>query len=163
MKKARLEAIEELIRDRYRSQAAAAAAWGMNDSTLSRILRGERSPDRWLRTIAKKEGLTQEHLHSPALILARSSDPAKRFRFSVSDPEQMLAQLDEWFTDLPTEGPTRQRVVRAVMRVLLDESFQAGVHRPPDSWRFVMNRLEGLLLPTSNRDEALGQVKGGKS
>jgi len=132
--------LQELISDRYGSQAEAANAWGMDPSMLCRILSGERAASNWVPKIAGVENLPEDWFYQPRLrVHSRSGLTSSRFQFDVSEPVRMLLQLEDYFSDLPERcGP---KVAKAVMRTLLDEFF-GEVHRPSEEWRLVMNRLE---------------------
>ncbi len=143
---AAVQFISTLVRERYGKQLLAADAWDVDPTMLSRIVGGKRSPRAWVPRIAEIEGIPPERFYE-----ASGSTPAARqpgFAFVPDDPARMATQLDEWFSELPTEGATTERVVRAVMRTIRDEHYRTTP--PPEAWRFVMVRLEGLR-PSEHR------------
>ena len=145
--------LHELVADRYESQAAAAGAWGMDQSMLCRILNGERSPTKWVPRIAKTESLPEEWFFRPQLrIQGKSGVSSNRFNFSARDPVSMLLQLETYFADVP-EGRA-PKVVKVVMRTLLDEFF-GEVHAPTAEWRLVMNRLDHFAPALNTRRRAI--------
>jgi hypothetical protein len=76
---------------------------------------------------------------------------AARFEYDPSNPARMVAQLEDWFGDLPLDSPLRRGLVRAVMRLLFDELF--AVQSPSDEWRFAMASVDGF--GTRGNDRAI--------
>ncbi len=139
----RLRKLASLL-EGYDNVSAAADAWGVPQSTLSKILNRRRPlTARSINKIIAAEQLPDDWFDDLQVEPRETPVEADSFRFDVNRPDEMLAQLEEWFARLPSTGPTRDKVVKAVMRTLLDEAF-SEVHPPTDAWRFVMNRLDGL-------------------
>jgi transcriptional regulator with XRE-family HTH domain len=136
--------LRELVA-RHRTQAEAAKAWGVSQPAISRLMRGERGSGNSdsLRSIAECEGvdISQIVLDRPDLQIYKSGVTAgQRFVYEPTDPGFMLEQLEDWFADFPGETRLRRQAVRAVMRTLFDESFDA-IHPPTAEWDAVMQHL----------------------
>jgi len=148
--------LDHLVK-KYRTQTRAAEAWGVSQPAISRLLSGERGnrDSEVLRAIAEVEGIEADdivlqgarRLHA---IDGGISDGSARFVYDIQDPHRMLKQLQSWFADLPRETRMRRQVVRAVMRVLFDESFDT-VHVPSRQWRTVMQNMYELSLADTRR------------
>ncbi len=144
--------LQDIVDRKYTTQRAAAQAWNIAQSELSRLLsgeRGKRSALNLVRTIAKTEGIPMEELWlpEPKLEGVRTGDELAptRFIYDLENPHEMLFQLENWFSDLPHESRMQRQVVKAVMRALLDESF-LGPQKPSRQWRLAMDRVEGWAL-----------------
>ena len=125
-------------------QIHAAEAWGQSQGHLSRILAGDKPLSRPIANrIASIEGIPVEQLWTQLEKVAHAEGPAtKRFAYELDDPSSMLLQVENWFADV--QIPTmHQALVRAVLRTLLDQSFDRVIHRPTPEWRIVMDRTEG--------------------
>jgi transcriptional regulator with XRE-family HTH domain len=131
---------------RYGTQAEAAKNWGVSQSAVSRLLRGERGSRNSdaLRAIAKVEGLDASliSMGQSELRLHDTTRDGGRFVFSIDDPAYMLEQLAGWFGDLPRETRMHRQVLRACMRAIFDESFDS-IHSPPADWQRTMDHLHG--------------------
>jgi len=144
----------EALVKKYHTQTKAAKTWGVSQSAVSLLLNGQRGSGESdaLRTIAKAEGISTERIILPAprrLQVAEGADDSlERFVYDIDDPHRMLKQVQHWFSDLPSETRMKRQVVRAVMRTLFDESFDA-VHPPSRHWRTVMHNAEGLHEPAN--------------
>jgi hypothetical protein len=148
-------ALKSLV-DRYRTQTKAALAWGLSQSTVSLLLNGQRGSgaSEALRVIAKAEGIATENILLPPprrlQVIERTDDGQARFVYDLQDPHRMLKQLQHWFSDLPSETRMPRQVVKAVMRVLFDESFST-IHPPSREWGIVMQNAEGWDNATAPR------------
>jgi len=145
--------LRHLIRTKYRTQTAAGRAWGVSQSAISLLINGKRGTGRSeaLQKIAAAEGLSLKELltatHRPHLAEVRIREAASpRFVYDVDDPHRMLKQVQSWFADLPAGPRMSRQVVKAVMRTLLDESFDFEIHRPSAEWQPVMEYTEGWPL-----------------
>lgn len=145
-------ALRALVDNGYDGNVSAAAgSWGLEQSHLCRVLKGERSlKPSAIRRIAKKE-----HVHAATLIEA-GPGPAHlkvlptdangtRFQYDVSDPARMLMQLQNWFAEVPNKAGMKTGVVKAVMRALFDNSFDE-VHTATSEWRAVMDHMDGWTV-----------------
>jgi hypothetical protein len=143
---------------RHGTQTRAARAWGVSQSAISRLLSGARGggDSEVLRAISEVEGIPIEQIELPVarkLGLVRNrghQEVGNRFRYNKDEPIQMLHQVQNWFADLPAERGIGRRVLRAVMRTLLDETFDE-IHKPSRSWRLVMDHVEGWPLSRESK------------
>ena len=139
--------LETLVR-KHQTQTRAGEVWGVSQSAISRLLSGNRGGrgGEALKAIAAAEGIPAETiLLAPARrlhLVEELQDASHCFEYDVEDPHGMLKQVQHWFCRLPTETRMKRQVVRAVMRALFDESFDA-VHPPTREWRAVMQNAEG--------------------
>ena len=145
-----LQNLPQVVDELYPSQAAAARDLGIEPSRLSRVLSGERSMRGCIGQIVER--LTARAVdfyvipQSPVGLVPNPESLAARFEYDASNPVRMVAQLEEWFGDLPADSSLRRRAVRAVMRVLFDELF--AVQPPSDEWRFAMASVDGFSRGT---------------
>ena len=130
----------------YPSRAAAARDLGIEASRFSRMLSGERSLRGRIGQIVER--LTARSIdfyvqpHSPLALVPGAESVADRFEYDPANPARMVAQLEDWFGDLPPDSALRRRLVRAVMRLLFDELFAA--QGPSEEWRFAMASVDGF-------------------
>ena len=138
--------LPQVVDELYPSRAAAARDLGIEPSRFSRVLSGERSMRGCIGQIVDR--LTARAVdfyvepQSPLGLVSGPESVAAGFEYDPSNPARMVAQLEEWFGDLPPDSPLRPRVVRAVMRVLFDELF--AVQAPSSEWRFAMAGVDGF-------------------
>jgi hypothetical protein len=141
-----LQNLTQVVDELYPSRAAAARELGIEPSRFSRMLSGERSLRGCIGQIVER--LTARAVdfsvrpQSPVALVPGTGSEAARFAFDPSNPARMVAQLEDWFGELPPDSPIRRRVVRAVMRLLFDELFAVQV--PSDEWRFAMASVDGF-------------------
>ena len=147
--------LPEVVAGLYPSRAAAARDLGIETSRFSRMLSGERSLRGCIAQIVER--LTARSIdfyvkpHSPLALVPGTESVANRFEYDPSNPARMVAQLEDWFGDLPHDSPLRRRLVRAAMRLLFDELFAA--QSPSDEWRFAMAAVDGF--GTRGNDRAI--------
>ncbi len=152
-----LQNLSQVVDDLYPSQAAAARDLGIEPSRFSRMLSGERSMRACIGHIVEKLADRSIDFYvrpqSPLALVSGTETPsaAARFEYDPTNPARMVAQLEEWFGDLPADSPLRRRIVRAVMRLLFDELFAA--QSPSDDWRFAMASVDGF--GTRGNDRAI--------
>jgi hypothetical protein len=145
--------LPQVVDGLYPSRAAAARDLGIEASRFSRMLSGERSLRGCIGQIVER--LTARSIdfyvkpHSPVALVPGTESVATRFEYDPSNPARMVAQLEDWFGDLPLDSPLRRRLVRAVMRLLFDELF--GAQSPTDEWRFAMAAVDGFGARGSDR------------
>jgi hypothetical protein len=138
--------LPQVVDGLYPSRAAAARDLGIEASRFSRMLSGERPMRGCIGQIVEK--LAERSIdfyvkpHGPLALVPGTESAATRFEYDPSDPARMVAQLEDWFGDLPLDSPLRRRLVRAVMRLLFDELFSA--QSPSDEWRFAMASVDGF-------------------
>src|SRR5207253_80742 len=83
-----------------------------------------------------------------------------RFRLDLDNPEAVLGQVEDWFSDLPEGSRLRRHVVRAVIRTFYDEAFD-DIHKPTDGWRRVLSVVhEEQAARTSPRRPINLDVRG---
>ena len=138
---------------KHGTQTAAAKAWDVSQAAISLLINGKRGTGRsqTLAKIAAAEGVSIQALlrtaDGPQLKRVRTDeDGSPRFVYDVNDPHHMLKQVQNWFADLPGGSSMTRQVVKAVMRTLLDESFDFEIHRPSGAWQPVMDAAEGWSL-----------------
>ena len=113
----RLRKLESLL-ENYDSVSTAADTWSIPQSTLSRILSRSRSfTTRSINKIIAAEQLPDDWFDDLQVEHRETPVEADSFRFNVDRPDAMLAQLEEWFAQLPSTGPPGDKVVKAVMRL----------------------------------------------
>jgi hypothetical protein len=148
-----LQNLPQVVDELYPSRAAAARDLGIEPSRFSRFLSGERSMRSCIGQIV--QGLTARSVdfyvrpQSPLALVSEAQPVTARFAYDPSNPARMVAQLEDWFGDLPPDSPLRRRLVRGVMRLLFDELF--AVQSPSDQWRFAMASLDGFGARGSDR------------
>src|SRR6266581_1151961 len=147
------ENLRRLIQAKYGTQTAASKAWEVSQGAISLLINGKRGTGRsqTLARIAAAEGISTHELSKagdgPQLKRVRTDeDGSPRFVYEVNDPHHMLKQVESWFADLPAGSRMTRQVVKAVMRTLLDESFDFEIHRPSGAWQPVMDSAEGWPL-----------------
>lgn len=151
-----IQNLPQVVDELYPSRAAAARDLGIEASRFSRMLSGERSLRGCIGQIV--QSLTARSIdfyaraQGPVALVAASEPGAARFEYDPSNPARMVAQLEEWFADLPPDSPLRRRLVRSVMRLLFDELFAA--QSPSNEWRFAMAALDGFGARGSDRARA---------
>jgi hypothetical protein len=146
-----LRNLQEVIGQHYPNDSAAARALGVSPSNLFRVLKGERPATKVVGRLVENLKVPLQ-ADQPALVANVDARPRLQFRFDESDPADMVAQLEDWFGQLPTDTPLRARVVRGVLRALFDELFT--VQRPTENWRFVMAQVDGFADRSSGRASA---------
>ncbi len=151
------ENVRRLIR-KHGTQTAAAKAWEVSQAAISLLINGKRGTGRsqTLARIAVAEGISIEELATaadrPHLTRVRTEEEqSARFVYDVDDPHHMLKQVQNWFADLPAGQKMTRQVVKAVMRALLDESFDFEIHRPSGAWQPVMDSAEGWPLKVKSK------------
>jgi len=150
--------LSEIVDEKYGSGTAAAQAWGISPSQVSRLCSGERGKRPRLdvlKRIAEVEGIPLDELRMPRganLVRRRTeSESQVRFAYDLDKPHEMLLQVQNWFADvLPDTPRVRRQVVKAVMRTLVDETF-GGPHRPSRQWQITMDQVEGWPRVTNRR------------
>ncbi|SRR6266851_86333 len=152
------ENLRRLIHNKYGTQTAAAKAWDVSQGAISLLINGKRGTERsrTLAKIAAAERISIQELSTaaggPQLKRVRTEeDESPRFVYDVDDPHHMLKQVQSWFADLPAGARMTRQVVKAVMRALLDESFDFEIHRPTRTWQPVMDSAEGWPLRVKSR------------
>lgn len=141
-----LQNLPRVLDQLYPSRAGAARDLGIETSRLSRVLSGERSMRGCIGQIVEKLAARSVDFYvrpqAPLTLVRETESSAARFEFDQSNPARIVAQLEDWFGDLPLDSPLRRKVVRAIMRLLFDELF--AVQTPTDEWRFAMASVDGF-------------------
>lgn len=141
-----LQNLPQVVDELYPSRAAAARDLGIEPSRFSRLLSGERSMRGCIGQIVQRLTARAVDFYvqppSPVALVPGPESSAARFEYDPSNPARMVAQLDDWFGDLPLDSPLRRKLVRAIMRLLFDELFAAQA--PSDEWRFAMASVDGF-------------------
>jgi len=151
-----LQNLPQVVDELYPSRAAAARDLGIEPSRFSRLLSGERSMRGCIGQIVER--LTARAVdfyvkpQSPLGLVRGPESTAARFEYDPSNPVRMVAQLEDWFGDLPPDSPLRRKLVREVMRLLFDELFP--VQAPSDEWRFAMASVDGFGARGNDRARA---------
>lgn len=152
------ENLRRLIRVKYGTQTAAGKAWHVSQAAISLLINGKRGTGRsqTLARIAAAEGISIQELSTAAdglqLTRVRTGEKGSaRFVYDVDDPHHMLKQVQSWFADLPAGQRMTRQVVKAVMRTLLDESFDFEIHSPSGAWQPVMDSAEGWPLKVKSQ------------
>ena len=145
--------LPQVVDGLYPSRAAAARDLGIEASRFSRMLSGERSLRGCIGQIVERLSARAIDFsvrpQAPLALVPGTESAAARFEYDPSNPARMVAQLEEWFGDLPLDSPLRRRLVRAVMRLLFDELFAA--QSPSEEWRFAMASVDGFGARGSDR------------
>ncbi len=150
-----LQNLPQVVDELYPSRAAAARDLGIEPSGFSRVLSGERSMRGCIAQIVQQ--LTARSVdfyvraQGPLALVQGTASVAARFEFDQSNPARIVAQLEDWFGDLPHDSPLRRKLVRAIMRLLFDELF--AIQPPSDEWRFAMASVDGF--GTRGNDRAI--------
>lgn len=150
-----LQNLPQVVDELYPSRARAARDLGIEPSRFSRVLSGERSMRGCIGQII--EGLTARSVdfyvkpQGPVAVVPGTESRTARFEYDASNPARMVAQLEDWFGDLPLDSPLRRGLVRATMRLLFDELF--AQQSPSDEWRFAMASVDGF--GTRGHDRAI--------
>lgn len=141
-----LQNLAQVVDELYPSRAAAARDLGIEPSRFSRLLSGERSMRGCIgQMVERLTARSVDFYVKPQSLLALvpgAESSTARFEYDQSNPARMVAQLEDWFGDLPLDSPLRRRLVRAIMRLLFDELFV--VQTPSDEWRFAMASVDGF-------------------
>src|SRR2546429_3714223 len=123
-----IAALQKLVDERHDGNVSAAAkAWGLQQSHLCRVLKGERRLRAGvIQQIAKKERVRAQTLLEPRrrkpvlAVLGTDKGSVGRLAYDVNDPAGMLVQVQSWVAVVPNKAGMGSHVIRETMGTMFD-------------------------------------------